>query len=136
MENKGWNQIRLVVGIIGVFMLIFLRLSGVLSIIDTCLCELWFAVFVLATRNLQCLPWTFGLTVFYASFLFLGYHFPLLEWDAPSLNFMQKAVLYGNQLAILLVNAFFYFCGIVALIFLICAVLSGFDYFKQCQADR
>lgn len=136
MENKGWNQIRLVVGIIGVFMLIFLRLSGVLSIIDTCLCGLWFAVFVLTTRNLQCLPWTFGFTVLYASFLFLGYHFPLLEWNAPSLNFMPKAVLYGNQLAILLVNAFFYFCGFVALIFLICAVLSGFDYFKQCQADR
>lgn len=136
MENKGWNQIRLVVGIIGVFMLIFLRLSGVLSIIDTCLCGLWFAVFVLATRNLQCLPWTFGFTVFYASFLFLGYHFPLLEWNAPSLNFMPKAVLYGNQLAILLVNAFFYFCGVVSLIFLICAVLSGFDYFKQCPADR
>ncbi len=136
MENKGWNQIRLVVGIIGVFMLIFLHLSGVLPIVDTCLFGVWFAVFVLATRNLQCLPWSLGFTVFYASLLFLGYHFPLLEWDAPSLNFMPQAVFYGNKLAILLVNAFFYFCGAVALIFLVCAVLSGFDYFKQRSAGR
>ena len=136
MEEKGFNQIRLIIGLIGLAMFIFVGLSGVMPVVDVCLFGLWFAVFILITRNLKSLPWTLGFTAFYVAFLFMGYHFPLLGWDAPSLNFMPQAVYYGNKLAILLVNAFFYFCGAVALIFLVCAVLSGFDYFKQRSAGR
>ena len=78
MENSGWNQIRLVIGLIGVAMLIFLRLSGVLSIIDTCLFGLWFVTFLLISKDKECLPWGFGFTAFYTALLFFAYHYPLI----------------------------------------------------------
>lgn len=130
MENRGWNQIRLVVGLIGVAMLIFLRLSGILPIIDTCLFGLWFVAFVLISKDTECLPWAFGFTFFYVALLFLGYHCPLLEWDAPSLPVLQNIAVYGHKLAVVLVNALLYLIAVLALILLICAALSGFGYFK------
>ena len=131
MEEKGFNQIRLIIGLIGLAMFIFVGLSGVMPVVDVCLFGLWFGVFILITRNLKSLPWTLGFTAFYVAFLFLGYHFPLLGWNAPDLKLLPQAVLYGNKLAIVLVNAFLYFLAVVALVFLVCAVLSGFGTFNK-----
>lgn len=131
MEEKGFNQIRLIIGLIGLAMLIFVGLSGVMPVVDVCLFGLWFAVFILITRNLKCLPWTLGFTVFYVTFLFLGYHFPLLCWDAPDLKMLPQVVLYGNKLVLVLVNAFLYFLAAVAFMFLACAAISGFGAFNK-----
>lgn len=130
MENSGWNQIRLVIGLIGVAMLIFLRLSGVLSIIDTCLFGLWFVTFLLISKDKECLPWGFGFTAFYTALLFFAYHYPLLEWNAPSLPVLQNIAIYGNKLAIVLVNALLYLMAVLSLVLLACAALSGLGCFK------
>ena len=130
MENSGWNQIRLVIGLIGVAMLIFLRLSGALSIIDTCLFGLWFVTFLLISKDKECLPWSFGFTAFYTALLFLAYHYPLLEWNAPSLSVLQNIAIYGNKLAIVLVNALLYLMAVLSLVLLTCAALSGLGCFK------
>lgn len=130
MENSGWNQIRLVIGLIGVAMLIFLRLSGALSIIDTCLFGLWFVTFLLISKDKECLPWSFGFTAFYTALLFLAYHYPLLEWNAPSFPVLQNIAIYGNKLAIVLVNALLYLMAVLSLVLLTCAALSGLGCFK------
>lgn len=130
MKNSGWNQIRLVIGLIGVAMLIFLRLSGVLSIIDTCLFSLWFVTFLLISKDKECLPFGFGFTAFYTALLFFAYHYPLLEWNAPSLPVLQNIAIYGNKLAIVLVNALLYLMAVLSLILLTCAALSGLGCFK------
>lgn len=131
MEDKGFNQVRLVVGLIGLAMLVLLGLSGVMSVVDCCLFGLWLVTFVLFSINLKSVPWVFGATAFYMIFLFLGYHCPLLAWDTPEPKMLIKAVLYGNKLISLLVNAFLYFIAVVALSFLVCAAMSGFYSYKR-----
>ncbi len=131
MDDKGFNQIRLVIGLISLAMLIFMGLAGVMSVVDCCLFILWLVAFVLLSKKLECVPWMLGLTAFYMAFLFLGYHCPLLVWDAPEPKMFVKIVLYGNQLMSLLVNAFLYFIAVVAFFSLVCAAISGFYCFNK-----
>ena len=130
MENSDWNQIRLVIGLIGVSMLIFLRLSGALSIIDTCLFGLWFVTFMLISKDKECLPWSFGFTAFYTALLFFAYHYPLLEWNAPSLPVLQNIAIFGNKLSFFFFNALLYLMAVLSLVLLTCAALSGLGCFK------
>lgn len=131
MEEKGFNQIRLIVALIGFAMLIFLGLSAAIPVVDLCLIGIGFAAVVLLSRNWSSIPWAVGFTVFYMMFPILGYHFPLLVWEAPNFNAFENIALYGNKLAILLVNAFLYFLAVVALIFFVAAVFSGFSKFSR-----
>lgn len=131
MGKKGFNQVRLIIGLIGFAMLIFLKISAVISVIDACIFGIGFAIFLLITGDLKYFPWTLILMVFYTALSFLGYHWPILVWNAPDWEMFPQVALYGNKLMILFVNSFLYFLAIVSLLLLVCAVLSGFGTFSK-----
>lgn len=131
MGKKGFNQVRLIIGLIGFTMLIFLKISAVISVVDACILGIGFAIFLLITGDLKYLPWTLILMVFYTALPFLGYHWPILVWNAPDWEMFPQVALYGNKLMILFVNSFLYFWAVVSLLLLVCAVLSGFGTFSK-----
>ena len=47
MGKKGFNQVRLIIGLIGFAMLIFLKISAVISVVDACILGIGFAIFLL-----------------------------------------------------------------------------------------
>lgn len=131
MVTKFFNQIRFAVGLIGLLILTLLGLSEVMSAVDCCLFSLWLGLFVLLSKNLKYAPWILGLTAFYMAFPFLGYHCPLVAWEAPESEILTRVVLYGDKLMALCVNAFLYFMAVVALLSLACAVIGGFFCYNK-----